>query len=119
LGYSEDLLAADCSFALQVRAAVASAGSSYEAFYHDSFCEDEHSLLWDNHQEEAYKSAPLKYEDRSSCEALCNEDAKCQFMVWGWSPLESYYRCATFESCAMRHVYQDGHPWVFKKRRSI
>merc|ERR1712056_175744 len=59
--------------------------------------------------------APLEYEARSQCEAMCNGVTECQFMVWGWNPLENYYRCATFTSCATRSAYQDGDSSVFAK----
>jgi hypothetical protein len=83
--------------------------------YADSWCDDDGAELFDNRWQDEYKSAPLEYEARSQCEAMCNGVTECQFMVWGWNPLENYYRCATFTSCATRSAYQDGDSSVFAK----
>jgi hypothetical protein len=118
-GGREDVLVSDCLMSWQARTAVVSASSSYVEVYPDSFCHDDGAILADNRWEEGYTTAPLKYESRLTCEALCDESAKCQFIVWGWNPIESYYRCATFESCATRSAYHDGDPSVFQKSQNI
>merc|ERR1712217_646062 len=58
---------------------------------------------------------PQEYASRSTCKALCDDATECRFIVWGWTPSESYYRCATFTSCATHSEYQDGDSSVFVK----
>merc|ERR1711972_147970 len=91
------------------------AAAAYGMAYADSWCDDDGAILFDNRWQDEYTSAPLEYEARSTCEAVCNGVTECQFIVWGWNPSENYYRCATFTSCATRSTYQDGDDSVFAK----
>merc|ERR1719221_870285 len=44
-----------------------------------------------------------------------NENADCNFIVWGWNPAGSYYRCAGFKTCNNPVSYNDGDPNVYAK----
>merc|ERR1712151_183422 len=59
------------------------------------------------------------YTTQARCEAQCNENADCNFIVWGWNP-SGYYRCAGFKTCDQHSSYIDGDGTkVFKKPVSI
>jgi len=55
----------------------------------------------------------------SSCEAICNSDPHCHFIVFGWvSHHEGFFRCATFSTCNSPTVYLEGAPNVYEKPAS-
>lgn len=85
-------------------------GSNYVVAYTDAWCEDAH--IFDNAAVDLEHHA---FNTLSECEAKCNADPACQFVMWGWIPVQSYHRCVLFPSCNQRAEYCDGSPTVYRK----
>merc|ERR1712151_1015890 len=85
--------------------------ASYVVAHADKWCADR--KLFDNCLTEGCSTKG--YTTQARCEAQCNENADCNFIVWGWNPAGSYYRCAGFKTCNNPVSYNDGDPNVYAK----
>jgi len=84
--------------------------SGYEVRKTDNWCTD--GALKDNDGGTAF------FPTQVSCEAWCDSDPRCNFIVFGWATHHGgFYRCATFQTCDHPTKYLEGDPNVYLKPR--
>lgn len=86
--------------------------SRYEVRKTDSWCMD--GTLSDNNGRAA------SFPTQVSCEASCDLDPRCNFIVFGWATHHGgFFRCATFQACDHPTKYLEGDPNVYAKPQDV